>query len=842
MRDIKIPLDIINLYKNIICIIIFFFLFNFSVEAQKITIQNENNEKGKISGRMIDSISGQPIEYATIGLFTQVGNKVVNGATTNEKGIFKMTNIAEGSYKLVIDFIGYKKCEKNNVVISKKNKNIVLGDIKLSSKQTTLNEVTITAEKSLIENKIDKLIYNADKDISAQTGVASDILKKVPQVSVDVNGNVELQGNSNIKFLINGKPSVLFGSNISDVLQSIPASQIQTIEVITSPGAKYDAEGTGGIINIVLKHNNANGINGNVSLSAGTRMENGSFNLNIRKGKFGVNAYLNGNGQLPATQLNSSNRISSSSDTISKLNQVGSSEVKRSGFQSGLGFDWDLTPKDNISGNFNFNYFGVSNDGGSGRQSILDASGMQLYEINDSTLNSGNFHVHSFDLSLNYKKKFSKKDQELNVSISTSSANRLSYYDQTQEYISPLEIYNASYGSNPGLDKETNISFNYNHPYTDDIIFETGAKATFDNINSNSEVYLRNGSTSNYEYSTTQSTLVNYTRNIYAAYLSATFKMFKFLDIKAGIRDEYTYTKADFSNEDTLNIKPYNTLVPSLVLSHNFKDNQTLKISYSYRISRPDYRDLNPFINASDPKNISTGNPNLQPETNNKIELSYNQTFSKGTNLNLTLFYRGNRDDIQSYTNYYPTYRIGDSVYTNVAVSTRQNIGREDNYGFNIYVSIPIKEKINIRTNISGYQRYIYTGLPTGGDIQGFNYRANLNATYQMTKTLVIELYGNYNSPRTNAQGTMPSFYNYSFALRKQFFNKNASIALTANNFINNYVDQKTDLTGPNFSITSLRQMPFRSFGINLTYKFGHLEFKKEREVEDQNLSNPQGL
>ena len=160
MRDFYITLTNFCPLKNIIGIIIFFFILNYSADAQKIATQNENNEKGKISGRMIDSISGQPIEYATIGLFTQVGNKVVNGATTNDKGIFKMTNVAEGTYKFVVDFIGYKKCEKNNVVISKKNKNVFLGDIKLSSKQTTLNEVTITAEKSLVTKQYNQLFEN----------------------------------------------------------------------------------------------------------------------------------------------------------------------------------------------------------------------------------------------------------------------------------------------------------------------------------------------------------------------------------------------------------------------------------------------------------------------------------------------------------------------------------------------------------------------------------------------------------------------------------------------------------------------------------------------------------
>src|ERR1035437_703775 len=286
-------------------LIVLFFALTFFAQAQE-----EKNAEGKITGKIIDSLSGKPIEYATIGLFTIGENKVVNGTTADDKGDFIMDNVAEGTYKMMIDFMGYKRLEKSNVTISKGKPSIVMGDIKLSSKQTKLKEVEVTTEHSLIENKIDKMVYNVDKDVTSQGGVASDVLKKVPEVSVDVDGNVELQGNANIRFLINGKPSVMFGSNVTDVLQSIPASQIQSIEIITSPGAKYDAEGTGGIINIILKKSTVQGISGNVSATAGTRLENGSLNINARKGKFGVHAFVSGNAQLLSTVVNSMDRLS----------------------------------------------------------------------------------------------------------------------------------------------------------------------------------------------------------------------------------------------------------------------------------------------------------------------------------------------------------------------------------------------------------------------------------------------------------------------------------------------------------------------------------------------------
>ena len=830
-------MNYLNFFKRLIVFTLLLFPTTFYSQAQTAI-----RATGKISGRIVDAQTGDPIEYTTIRLFTQDKNKLVNGVIADSKGTFKLNNVPDGKYKMEIDFLGYQKIEKSNVVLSKDNRSIVFDDIKLTSSQTTLQGVTITAKKQLIENKIDKMVYNTERDVSSLSGVATDVLKKVPQIAVDIDGNVELQGNSNIRFLIDGKPSVLFGSNITDVLQSIPASQIQNIEVITSPGAKYDAEGTGGIINIILKKNKAIGFNGNLSLSAGTRLENGSLNLNMRHGSFGMHGFFSGNGQLLSTTKNNMDRTSMDATTSSHLFQNGSSDFTRDGYQSGIGMDWDITKRDNIAATLNYNYFENKSTGSTNRQTLLqDELGSPLSDINDRILTANQFHQNSYDLGVTYKRKFKKEGQDFEVLFSTSNGNKYSYYDQTQDYLMPLTIYNSSYARNPGLQNETNLEVNYVQPLGKVFILETGAKLTHDKINSTSDVYLLNTKTGDYDYSTTQSSLINYNRDVYAGYLSISFKLFKALDIKTGLRDEYTEAQADFLHTGLINLKPSNSVVPSIVFSRTFKETQNIKLSYSRRIQRPDYRDMNPFIDASDPKNISTGNPNLRPEIGDKLELTYSRSFNSGANINATLFYRGNKDDIQSYTQFYPTYKIGDSTYTNVAISTRENIGREDNYGLNLFASYPIKDKLEIRGNVSVYDRYIHTGLSSGGDIHGVNYRANMNASYQVTSNMVVEAMGNFNSSRINAQGKMPSFTFYNIAFRKQFLKKKASFALTANNFFDKYLNQKTELNGTNFAIVNYRQMQFRSFGFNFTYKFGKMEFKNEQKGNDNNMMSAPG-
>ncbi len=804
---------------------------------------NAENAPGKITGRVVDSLSGAPVEYASISLQVQGDTKVVNGATTDDKGQFELNNIAEGTYKVLVYFIGYKTGAINKVVIGKSAPVVALGNVRVVNQQTTLKEVTVTTERSLIENKIDKMVYNAEKDLTSQGGVATDILKKVPQVSVDVDGNVELQGNANIRFLINGKPSSVFGNNLADVLQSIPASQIQSIEVITSPGARYDAEGTGGIINIILKKSTAQGINGNMSLSAGTRLENGSFNLNGRKGHFGANAFLSGNAQLLSTTINTLDRESVNPSAMQRtsLLQGGKSDFSRNGGQGGVGFDWDITPKNSLTGSFTYNYFDNSTVGYTNRQTLFkDIYGSTLFSTNNVIDATSKGHSQIYDWNLNYKHNFDKEDQVLEVLYSASDGNNYSYYSQVQRFVSPDSVFSGSYGRNPGSDKQTNISVNYTQPVNEKVLFETGAKTVLYQVNSLSDVFLFNSLSDNYSLNNTQSNSIRYDRDVYAAYLSGTFKL-KFFDIKAGCRYEHTDTRANFSNVGNVSIKPYNTVVPSFVISKSLAKNQTIKLSYTYRIQRPDYRDLNPFINASDPKNVSTGNPNLRPETAHNIEIGYSRVLEKGANINVALFYRGNRDDIQSYTSYYPTYKIGDSTYTNVAVSTRENIGSENNFGANLFASVPVTSKINVRTNIAAFQRYIINNIVPGSNVHGFNYRINVNASYQVTGTMSVELFGNFNSPRVNVQGTMPAFTTYNFALRKQFFHKQMSLAFTTTNPFNKYVNQRTRLTGENFTLYSLRELPYRSFGLNFTYKFGKLEFKKDKLPDDANLTNPSG-
>ena len=791
-----------------------------------------------IKGTVTDAGSKKPLEYATVTLFITGNTKPVTGTVTDRAGAFIINDLKEGNYTIVFECIGYTPFSKAQVIVDKAHPVIDEGRISLLQKKSSLEGVTVVSQSKLVVNKIDKMVFNAEKDLSSQSGVATDVLKKVPQVSVDVDGNVELAGSGGVRFLINGKPSTAFGSNITDVLQSIPASQVKSIEVITNPGAKYDAQGLGGIINIILKTSNAKGYNGNLSLTAGTRIENGSFNINLRNNNFGVNAFVSGNQRLRSDNPFSSVRLTKNGSGEDRLQQSGVNNFERHGVQAGMGFDWTLKKLNSITGNISFNQFGNSGHAYTD-ESLLLYSPLGIPVL--SRINTSNdFSFKNADIGLNYKRTFAKEGRELELGMNSSFGKESNYSTNAQRSEPKDSLYYGTQSTNPGKTKETEITLDYTEPVTKDITLGIGGKTSFYDINSNSSVLAYDPALLNYADDPSRNNNLAYHQKVYAFYSELSFPVFAGIEAKAGGRYERTEIRSYFSDaQHQVQVPGYNTFVPSLYLSKKFGESNTLKLSYSKRIERPDYRELNPFVNTNDPKNLTTGNPFLLPEIGHRIELGYSKDFGKTGSAMVSLFYRINDNDIQPYIVYYPTYVVGDSVYTNVSVSTRQNIGMEKNMGMNLFGDLHVNTKLSLRSNIFFFRRHTINTLDAGFNSNSFNYRFNLNANYQFASTLVAEFFGNFNSARHEAQGKYPSFTTYSFAIRKQFWNKKGSIALTANNFFSKYVTQKTALTGTGFTLNGERQIPFRSIGINFTWKFGKLEFKKEKPQSDNNLNAP---
>ncbi|MFP3597296.1 TonB-dependent receptor domain-containing protein [Chryseobacterium sp. SIMBA_029] len=704
------------------------------------------------------------------------------------------------------------------------------------NKIKALEGVTIVAKKAVVENKIDKIVYNVANDLTSQNGAAIDVLKKVPQVTVDADGNVELQGNPNVRFLINGKPSSIFGNSLADALASIPASQIKSIEAVTSPGAKYDAQGTGGVINIILNESKVKGINGTVNASVGTRFETGSVNLNFRNNNFSLNTFFSGNAQLKSRTPSSQDRISHDPSSQTRLLQDGYTDFQRHGYRTGLGFEWSINKTNIVSGSVSYNDFANKSIGLINQeQYITDFSNGGEQSIIGYRNSDNRSSVHSIDGNISYRKTFKKEGQELTADYLVSYGSPKSNYLQTQSVSGASSPYSGISGSNPGTDTSHTLSIDYVQPVNENVTLEMGAKTILQHITNTTDVSVLDALSEQYAADPFQSYRLKYDMGIYAAYFSSSLKLFNWLDVRAGARYEYTTVKIDFQNTS---IPSYSLLVPSLILSHQFDKGQTLKLAYTRRVERPEYSEVNPFLNFSDPHNITTGNPRLKPEIGDNMELGYTKNFTSGATVSLTLTERINSQDLKQITTFYPVYTVNGTEYANVSLTTRQNIGKEYNSGGIVSGSIPLlNNKLNIRGNMMIFHRYIVSDIYVGNLDMGMRYRLNLNINYQFPKDFIVEAFGNYNSAAKNIQGKNPQSITYSIAARKQFWNKKASIGFTATNPFNQYIKQVTTVNTNDYSSYSVRQLPLRSFGISFSYKFGKMDFKKEKDISNDYLN-----
>lgn len=774
---------------------------------------------GNISGTILDSLSSAPISYATISLFKANDSKLVNGIIADEKGFFKLQNVKNGTYKVVINFMGYKTLTFDSIKLTPAKPDYKFRKISLPPSATSLKEVEVTAQSSLIENRADKIVYNAEKDITSQTGTAEDILRKVPMVTVDQDGNVQLRGNGNVKVLINGKPSSLMAASVADAMKLIPSDQIKSVEVITNPSAKYEAEGNAGIINIITKKKDMQGFNGSVNTAIGTRQNNMNGSLNYKNGRFGITSNFGGNWSWPQTsRIEVYKKNLDSAKNVIVTNQNGSSSFSRGGGRGQIGFDYDVNSYHNISSTVTLNGYTTDN---SGKLSSYNAATPD--QINKQTTSSL-FLLKGFDWTTDYKHTAKRnKDEELTASFQLSRSENTNHSDiNTNLGTTPFVQNNY----NTGINREMTSQLDYTLPLNKKITVETGLKNILRKISSDYYSIL-NGTHQN-----ANDNNFIYTQDVYAAYLSTTLQLPKEFSIKAGIRNELTMIGSS-SKIDSIKAlaNRYNNPVPSLTITKNFKQGKSLKLGYSQRIQRPSLYYLNPYVNKTNNTNITYGNPSLKPELTHSFELGYS-SFWKGIFITSSIFYKHTYDVIESVL----------TVDSGISKTTYRNNSNTNSYGFNTFGSVTLFKKLTIRGNANVYYDQIRS-VNTSKTNQGIAYSGNAMATLELPKGLNFETFSFFNSPRRTLQGYNPSFSMINFGLRKDLFKKKISIGITATNpffkeksFISELGDK--NLIKDNSYQYSDFSIPFRSFGISFRWQFGKIDFKapKKKGINNDDL------
>lgn len=793
----------------------------------------------QISGRVVEKGSDEPIAYAAAVLLEAGTGKNITGGVADGNGEFFLTGFKEGKYILEVSFMGYKTLEQTSITITSEKTSTNLGNLSLEEESVALEEVTVQGQRDLIEEKVDRTIYNAENDKTTIGGDASDVLRRVPMLSVDLDGNVSMRGSQNIRVLIDNKPSTIAASSIADALKQIPADEIKSVEVITSPSAKYDAEGSGGIINIITKKNNLQGASLSVNSSAGMRGSNLGLNASLRRGKMGWTLGGHGRGGYNINgAFNNEQEVISPDGIVSNILQSADTRTNMLMGRYNLGWDYEINKFNWVSASVGYGLFNFKNK----QDNLLSETYMEEVLINSllRQVNMDNLS-NNIDFNFNYTRTFEKPQKEFSILGLYSRNNRTndfvnSLFDQDFDLIA-----SRTKNENASNNQEFTLQLDYITPIGsgDTQILEYGAKNILRKATSDYAYFIADGAEGPYELldDVQLSNEFNYQQNVTAGYLSYTLGFLKDYTLKTGLRYEYTTIDADFKTEQTAEIPAYGTLVPSLNLSRKLKNGNMVKAAYNRRIQRPSLQFLNPNIEASNPLQISQGNPLLDPEFTDNYELAYN-TYYKEASINLSTFFRNSSGSIQSVR----TVQDDGVIY-----NTFENIGSEKAYGLSLFTNINISNKFSLNGGVDSYYSVLNNNVDDpiyAASNEGMVFSGRLFGNYNITDTWVVQAFGFARGRRVQLQGSQGGFRVYGLSLNKEFKDKRGSIGFGAENFLTSEFKMNSEITSPTITQRSTNTMRNMNFKINFSYRIGKMSVstpRRKRSIENQDLKEEGG-
>ncbi|QQL49800.1 TonB-dependent receptor domain-containing protein [Mucilaginibacter ginkgonis] len=796
---------------------------------------------GSVSGKLVDGANGQPLEFATVSLINKADNKPFRSTQTALGGGFNITGVPNGTYIFRASFVGYISFSNDNVLIS--GAAINLGAVKLTTAKGVLKEVQVTAQRSQIQLSTDKKVFSVDQSLVSQGGSATDLLSNVPSVQVDVDGNINLRGSSDVRILINGKPSALTGANLADILQSIPASSIENIEVITNPSSKYDAEGQSGIINIVLKRNAQVGFNGSASVTAGTQ-HTYNTSLNLAYQTKAVNLYTNysfrkgtriGNG--------TSHTITNGSTGTITQDQVAdqSFNINSNNIRSGVDFYLDKKTTLSLTNNINIR----TNDRlQNGFTNLAGPTILETITRNNTSNGSG----HNLDFNLDFSHKYKKPQQELtaNIGYSTSKNDNTDYLNTLYNYQFSGQLptgYNSLQNNfNLGNQHNLNLQADYVLPLKNSRL-EMGYRSTFNKTDNNYTVDTLNQVAGRFVRADTLGNLFTYNEQVHALYTNYQHSFGNF-SLQAGLRaeDAHITTQTTVLNNVENHNQDYFRIYPSVFLTQKLTENQTLQLSYSRRVSRPRDRQISPFLDRSDRQNYQQGNPNLRPEDTHAFELSYINYF-KALTLTSSLYYRKTLDDIQRIQTLY-----GNS--STITLTTFDNVTSASNGGYELIAKLTPSKIIDLTGNVNVYYRSINGNALQGiRSSSGTSFNGNLTANVKPLPKLGFQIRGDYQGRQVTAQGTQNALYGVDGGL-KYDITKTLNFSANARDIFNTRKFSNTVTSGDGRLFqTSDRRFATRIVLFTLSYRFGQTvggnkqqRKKQDQQRDDQQDQNPDDM
>jgi ferric enterobactin receptor len=767
-------------------------------------------QKFAIAGKVVDAGTKMPLEFATVTVFNQKDSSMVNGGITETNGTF-VIEVRPGNYYARIEFISFKPNIIGNIVVSKDEPVAELGTISLEADSKMLTEVEVRAEKSQMQLSLDKKVFNVGKDLANSGGTASDVLNNVPSVTVDVEGNVELRG------LIDGKPSGLVGISNTNGLRQIPANLIDRIEVITNPAARYEAEGMAGIINIILKKDRSQGLNGSFDLTVGNPSEYGvALNLNYRKDRFNffINyglRYRKGPGQGDQYQEFFRNDTTFITDQTSRRERGGLSNSVR------FGADYYFNEKNILTTAFNFRYGDDDNFNKiTYRDYVNDLTNPTgiTYRTDDEKETEPNL-----EYSLTYRKLFARDGHEFTADVRFQDNTEEENSEFVEESYTPDGLVKTGQdlhqrSGNKEAQRNLIVQLDYVHPFSKDGKFEAGLRSGIRDIKNDFLVEQEYGDDI-WEPLAGLSNNFIYEENIHAAYGIVGNKINK-INWQMGLRAEYSDVLTELVQSDSTNHRKYGNLFPSVFLGYEISDKSSVQVSYSRRIRRPGFWELNPFFTYSDARNFWSGNPNLNPEFTNSYEVGYLQYFDKGS-LTSSVFYRHTNDVIE---------RIRSQISDTSSFTQPVNLATQDDYGVELTWSYdPIKNwRLNGNMN---FFRSITDGKYEGQTFSADTYTwfGRMSSRVTLWKKVDLQVNFNYRAPRKTTQGKALAEWHIDPAASMDLLKGNGTLTLSVRDLFNTrrrrYVTE-----GENFYTEGNWQWRARQATLTFSYR---LNQKKQR-------------
>jgi len=789
-----------------------FTLFFLSILAVNCFSQTNNSAKEiNITGRVIEKTSQEPLIGASITLLNASDSTLVKGTIADSLGNFRLNVKLKEKYYLEISFIGFVTYTIQDLSLIE-NKDF--GNISLEPSGIFLDAVTVTGEKSLFETHLDKKVYNVEKDIMAESSSASEIMQNIPSITVDINGGITLRNTTNITYFINGKPSALLRRNPSAVLQQIPASSIEKIEIITNPSAKYRPDGVGGIINIVLKKETVDGLNGQISANAGNEERyNTNINLNYGKGDlklFGNYGFRHSNGTV-LFKDNREYKDSLSNAVNSFYNEAGQSATKALSHNVFAGINYDFNDYNTLE--FSGSYF-QQNSFHSGSSDILglDSSGIKGYQY--TNIQTNDEYEKEGELNFTYEHTFkNNEDHALSFEATYAAYSEQEAKTFYQKYTFPSEYTDTSNYLIQKSGNQSEIIIDYTLPIGEDGEFEGGyaGEFIFDDIS-----YTNNPALNRFLFN-------QQLQALYGLY-GQSIEDFSF---KLGIRAEQTMIKSHLVLPiDSLVPNNYFKLFPTVHVGYEFDKNKQISLSYSKRLNRPDPDELNPFPEFSDPRNAEAGNPNLKPEQVHSLEMGY-QFSSDNYSITSSLYYRYKYD---AFTAIFEN--IGDSIvlYTTTNLNTRQSGGLEGVLSGKLFSfwNYNLTANVYFTTIDASNLGYSNNKSSISGNFKG-------NSLLKIAKNTSVQLNAYYYFPSITPQGSREPFYYFNIGLKQNLFKNKASLTLTGTDVFHTYkIKYNIESKELNQYTTINRKYPV--FYLGFVWRFNSYKEKDKIEFENNGL------